>query len=178
MISLSQDPANKIFSQDLSAKISAIWRRANDTETEKDFRKTCSWYESQSSPPNPSLKKAYQEYLSAYHQITSIYNIRNDTSRTYLCIYDSESERKSTKSLDSSKSLDHGSCIALLPNGKLFCFDRHHPHSGITFIIDKNYKAKRLQSVAPCCLSSAIYFGKNAYCFGGLFIVHVLIRFT
>mmetsp|Transcript_6985 Transcript_6985/g.6835 ORF Transcript_6985/g.6835 Transcript_6985/m.6835 type:complete len:100 (+) Transcript_6985:849-1148(+) len=60
----------------------------------------------------------------------------------------------------------HETCIALLPNGELFCFgDRNF--TGITLIIDKNNKVRVLPSGVHCMYSSAIYFNRNVYCFGG-----------
>ncbi|CAG9329812.1 unnamed protein product [Blepharisma stoltei] len=42
-----------------------------------------------------------------------------------------------------------------------------YPLFGTTLIFDSKYKAHKLPSGTPCFYSSAIYFNKSVYCFGG-----------
>ncbi|CAG9331325.1 unnamed protein product [Blepharisma stoltei] len=69
--------------------------------------------------------------------------------------------------LDIPEELNRGTCIAQLPNGDLFCYGKD-PSSGISLIIDKNCKIQMLPPGTPCAFSSAVYFEKRIYCFGGL----------
>ncbi|CAG9336095.1 unnamed protein product [Blepharisma stoltei] len=165
---ISQNYSNKLLTiQDLKAKTSEILSKAkNDPETEQDFRRICSLYETQSSSSDQSLFQAYQEYVDAYRKITSLYLIDKNNERTILTIYGTENDREETCELETPEMLDHGTCIAQLPNGELFCFGKWQP-SGIAFILDRNLKFRRLPSGPAYGCPSAIYFNKNVYCFGG-----------
>ncbi|CAG9336093.1 unnamed protein product [Blepharisma stoltei] len=103
-------------------------------------------YENQSSVSDLSLSQAYYEYVNIYHHITSLYLIDQDPGCTILTIYDTENEREDTKALKFSEKLDDGTCIAQLPNAKLFCFGGGHPITGNSYIIDRNYKVHSLAS--------------------------------
>ncbi|CAG9313485.1 unnamed protein product [Blepharisma stoltei] len=82
-------------------------------------------------------------------------------------IYDTENDSKEVRILETPEPLDWGTCIAQLPNGNLFCFGKDYPYSGISLIIDENYRVRQLPSGTPCRCSSAIYFNNSLYCFGG-----------
>ncbi|CAG9332770.1 unnamed protein product [Blepharisma stoltei] len=168
----NQDQFNKkvsdqlLIPQELKSKRSAILSKPNDPETEQDFRRTCSLYENSSC--ETALIQAYQKYTNAYHQKTSLYIIKNeDNNRTDLVVYDTEYEKEELKLLDYLEPLGSDICITQLPKGELFCFG-DYPPSGVTFIIDENLRIQRLPSGTPCFYSSAIYFNKSVYCFGGI----------
>ncbi|CAG9316396.1 unnamed protein product [Blepharisma stoltei] len=62
--------------QELQAKKSEILSRTkNSQEIEQEFRKTCK-YQSLYSNYSPMISQAYQEYINAYHQNTSLYLIK------------------------------------------------------------------------------------------------------
>ncbi|CAG9314776.1 unnamed protein product [Blepharisma stoltei] len=147
--------------QDLKAKTSVILSSANSPEIEWDYRRTCSLYEKQSSASALDLQEAFQGYLNAYHQISSLYLIREANKKANLCIYNTESEKEIRKPLKFPKKVNITTCIAQLPNGKLFCF------GGIAFTISDDFSVIELPPGTPCYLSSAIYFSKSVYCFGG-----------
>ncbi|CAG9325002.1 unnamed protein product [Blepharisma stoltei] len=83
-----------------------------------------------------------------------------------LIIYDTESGKERMKWLNVPERLDVGTSITQLPNGELFCYG-NSTYSGITLIIDCNFKYRLLPSGKPGWSSSAIYFNRNVYCFGG-----------
>ncbi|CAG9331091.1 unnamed protein product [Blepharisma stoltei] len=144
-----------------------ILSRANNPELEKDFRATCSAYQSNSSICDPPLMQAYQDYLNAYRQKTSLYTLKIDYDDiTNLIIYDTETETKEAKILDTPESLGPSTCITQLSNGKLFCFG-NCPASGFAAIIDVDGRVELLPSGTPCHDSSYIYFNNSVYCFGG-----------
>ncbi|CAG9320685.1 unnamed protein product [Blepharisma stoltei] len=108
----------------------------------------------------------YQDYKAAYCRIASLYAIDTISNRTNLFIYDTEHENREEKLLETPEPLNSGTCIAQLPDGELFCFGRS-PASGISLKICKNYRVQQLPSGTPCFHSSAIYFNRKVYCFGG-----------
>ncbi|CAG9317524.1 unnamed protein product [Blepharisma stoltei] len=129
----------------LRNKAAEILSRPNNPELEIDFRATCSAIQSNSSFYDPSLMQAYQDYLNAYQQKTSLYSITQDDNEydiTYLVIYSTESEiEKELKTLQTPEPLDLRTCITQLPNGKLFCFG-NYKDSGIAVQIDVNGESK------------------------------------
>ncbi|CAG9331350.1 unnamed protein product [Blepharisma stoltei] len=157
------EKAQKI--QELREKRSEILNRPNDPELEEDFRSTCSDF-SDFYADDPTLQQAYQDYTNAYRQKTSLYTIINHKNRTHLIIYDTENNSKEVRRVETPELLDCRTCIAQLPNGNLFCFGRY-PGSGVSLIIDENYRIRQLPSGTPCFHSSAIYFNSSVYCFGG-----------
>ncbi|CAG9320687.1 unnamed protein product [Blepharisma stoltei] len=152
----------------LRNKTAEILSRPNNPKLEKDFRATCSAIQTHSSLHDPPLMQAYQDYLKAYQQKTSLYNIAKDNhNRVYLHIYNSETETLEDIFLQNKKnSLDSVTCITQVPNGKLFCFGNGWK-SGITVLIDADGEAEILPSGTPCGYSSCIYFKNSVYCFGG-----------
>ncbi|CAG9328932.1 unnamed protein product [Blepharisma stoltei] len=165
------DIENKLLApQELKNKKYAILSRVNDPISEEDFRKTCSLYDNdlEEIVANPQISQAYQDYIVAYHQNTSLYFTRNVGNRTHLIVYDTESEREEIKVVETPEPINNGSCMAQLPDGELFCFGNSNPPSGISWIIDGNYGVRILTPGKPCYYSSAVYFNRNVYCFGGL----------
>ncbi|CAG9324196.1 unnamed protein product [Blepharisma stoltei] len=149
----------------LRNKTAEILSRPNNPELEIDFRATCSAIQINSY--DPPLMQAYQDYLNAYQQKTSLYSLTIDEdSRVNLIIYNTETETEEVKILQTPESLGACTCITQLPNGKLFCFGKYLP-SGITELIDVNGGVKVLPSGTPCNSSSCIYFNNSVYCFGG-----------
>ncbi|CAG9332712.1 unnamed protein product [Blepharisma stoltei] len=151
----------------LRNKTAEILSKPNNRELEIDFRTTCSAIQTNSF--DPPLMQAYQDYLNAYQQKTSLYNIigNNKDNITSLIIYNTETETEEVKTLQTSDLLGTSTCITQLPNGKLFCFGNYYRHSGITMLIDTNGEVEVLPSGTPCQLSSCIYFDNSVYCFGG-----------
>ncbi|CAG9322363.1 unnamed protein product [Blepharisma stoltei] len=150
----------------LRNKTAEIFSRPNNPELEIDFRITCSAIHTNSF--DPPLMQAYQDYLNAYQQKTSLYNTTIDKyNKTNLIIYNTETETEEVKIFQTPESLDVGTCITQLPNGKLFCFGNYYRHSGITVLIDVNGGFEVLPSGTPCGYSSCIYFNSSVYCFGG-----------
>ncbi|CAG9325279.1 unnamed protein product [Blepharisma stoltei] len=159
------EKAQKI--QELREKRSEILNRPNDPELEQDFRRICSKFSTDIYADDPTLQQAYQDYTNAYRQKTSLYKIIKDyENRTNLIIYDTENDSEEVRIVETPEPLDFGTCIAQLPNGNLFCFGNSQ-HSGVSLIIDENYKVRELPSGTPCVNSSAIYFNNSVYCFGG-----------
>ncbi|CAG9330665.1 unnamed protein product [Blepharisma stoltei] len=151
----------------LRNKIAEILSRPNNPELEIDFRTTCSAIQTSLSFYDPPLMQAYQDYLNAYQQKTSLYNITSYNSTTKLHIYNTETETEELKILQIPERLDRGTCITQLPNGKLFCYGKGYPVSGTTVLIDANGVFEVLPSGTPCSISSCIYFDNSVYCFGG-----------
>ncbi|CAG9322832.1 unnamed protein product [Blepharisma stoltei] len=131
----------------LRNKTAEILSRPNNSELEIDFRTTCSTIKANSSLYDPPLIQAYQDYLKAYQLKTSLYNITRDkgSRRTYLTIYNTETETQEVKTLQTPEPLDGSTCITQLPNGKLFCFG-NNTSSGITVLIDVDGGAEVLPS--------------------------------
>ncbi|CAG9325606.1 unnamed protein product [Blepharisma stoltei] len=151
----------------LRNKTAEILSRPNNPELEMDFNTTCSAIHIHSRFYDPPLIQACQDYLKAYHQKTSLYNIAVDEDdRTNLIIYNTETEAREIKFLQIPELLGDKTCITQLPNGKLFCFG-NYPTSGIAVLIDVNGEFELLPSGTPCSDSSCIYFNSSIYCFGG-----------
>ncbi|CAG9311985.1 unnamed protein product [Blepharisma stoltei] len=152
----------------LRNKTAEILSKPNNPELEIDFRTTCSAIQTSSSLYDPPLMKAYQEYLKAYQQKASLYNVTegDNNDRTNLIIYNTETETEEIKILETPEPLDSDTCIAQLPNGKLFCYS-NNLHSGISVLIDVNGGVEVLPSGTPWEWSSCIYFNNSVYCFGG-----------
>ncbi|CAG9335211.1 unnamed protein product [Blepharisma stoltei] len=131
----------------LRNKTAEIMSRWNNSELEIDFRKTCSAIQANSNFYDPPVMQAYQDYLKAYQQKSSLYNITTDykTERTNLQIYNTETEAQEVKILWTPQLLDKETCITQLPNGKLFCYG-NNTLSGITVLIDVNGGIKVLPS--------------------------------
>ncbi|CAG9329503.1 unnamed protein product [Blepharisma stoltei] len=106
----------------LRNKSAEILSRPNNPELEMDFRATCSAPLYIPSLYEPPLMQFCQNYLNAYQQGTSLYNIRGDSKRNSLIIYNTETETQQVNILQTPQQLDSCSCITQLPNGKLFCF--------------------------------------------------------
>ncbi|CAG9318577.1 unnamed protein product [Blepharisma stoltei] len=154
----------------LRNKKAEILSMPNNPELEMDFRATCSAYQSNSNLYDPPLMQAYQDYLNAYQQKTSLYNVTEDAenNRTNLVIYNTETEvQEEVRILQTPELLNWNTCITQLPNGKLFCFGRAVSVSGITLLIDVNGGVEELPSGTPCFHSSCLYFNNSVYCFGG-----------
>ncbi|CAG9319815.1 unnamed protein product [Blepharisma stoltei] len=154
----------------LRNKRAEILSRANNPELEIDFRATCSAIQVDSTLYDPPLMQAYQAYINAHQQKTCLYTITEnvDNNRNNLIIYNTETETEEAEFLELPESVDWGTCIAQIPNGKLFCFGKANPVSGITVLIDMNGGIEVLPSGTPCYWSSCIYFNSCVYCFGGL----------
>ncbi|CAG9331999.1 unnamed protein product [Blepharisma stoltei] len=152
----------------LRYKTAEILSKPNNPELEIDFRRTCLEIKANSSLYDPPLMQAYQDYLKAYQQKTSLYNITVDqNSRINLHIYSTETEtQEEAKNLQIPEPLDMTTCITQLPNGKLFCFGSNRL-PGITVLIDVNGGVEVLPSGTHCYGSSCIYFSNSAYFFGG-----------
>ncbi|CAG9323656.1 unnamed protein product [Blepharisma stoltei] len=154
----------------LGNKTAEILSRPNNPELEMDFRATCLSYQNYFSVYDPLLTQAWQDYLNAYQQKASLYNLKRDNDRTNLIIYNTETEsQEEIKILQTPKSLDDGTRITQLPNGKLFCYGSRYPKtSGHAVLIGMNYGVEVLPSGPPCFCSSCIYFNNSVYCFGGV----------
>ncbi|CAG9335121.1 unnamed protein product [Blepharisma stoltei] len=148
----------------LENKIFNIWNIPNNSKIEEDFREPVTKY---AYTTNPAVSLAFQRYIDAYHQKTSLYLIDRDKyDRNRLIVYDTENEREKAQNFEAPEILTDGTCIAQLPDGELFCFG-NNPASGISLVIDGNNRVRILPSGIPCKGSSAIYFNRNIYCFGG-----------
>ncbi|CAG9322361.1 unnamed protein product [Blepharisma stoltei] len=111
--------------------------------------------------------QAYQDYLNAYQQKTSLYNITKDEeNRTNLIIYNTETDTQEVKIFQTPKSIDVGTCITQLPNGKLFCFGNYEL-SRTTGLIDVNGGIEVLPSGTCSNCPTCIYFNNSVYSFGG-----------
>ncbi|CAG9317872.1 unnamed protein product [Blepharisma stoltei] len=147
----------------LRNKTAEILSRPNNRESEIDFRTTCSAIQNNSY--DPLVMQAYQDYLNAYQQKTSLYNIvrDNEEDRTYLYIYKTETEevKKIQTTLITSITF-----LTELPNGKLFCFG-NDGSSGTVMLIGENGGVEVLLSGTPSYDSPCIYFKNSVYCFGG-----------
>ncbi|CAG9331495.1 unnamed protein product [Blepharisma stoltei] len=160
----------------LRNKTAEILSRPNNPELEIDFRTTRSAIQTNSSFYNPSLMQAYQDYINAHQQKTSLYNVAKDWNRKgNLIIYSTETEtQEEAKILQTPEPLDATTCITQLPNGKLFCYG-NLKHYGITVLIDVNGEFEVLPSGTPCTFSSCIYFNNSVYCFGGYYYNHLTL---
>ncbi|CAG9331589.1 unnamed protein product [Blepharisma stoltei] len=166
----SQNPINQLLTlQELKIKKSAILKKTNnDPETEREFRRIVSMYLNQNSGYDPTLRRAYQEYLNAYHQLVSLYVIQDYSHVcTYFYVYDTEYEEEKEKVLTIYDKLNCWACIAKLPNGELFCFGQDNPFCGLAVIVNSDFIARDLPPGTPCFNSSAIYSNGSVYCFGG-----------
>ncbi|CAG9329195.1 unnamed protein product [Blepharisma stoltei] len=155
---------------ELKIKRSEILSNPIDPEIEWDFRKTCSLYENElreTCNSSQELNQAYKDYIITFHKRTSLYLTKEENNRTNLMIFDTKNEEEEVKPLDSSEVLNWDTCIAQIPNCELFCYGKA-PSSGISLIIDENFRARTLPAGKPCAISSAIYYNRNVYCFGGL----------
>ncbi|CAG9320684.1 unnamed protein product [Blepharisma stoltei] len=141
-----------------------IMNQANNLKAEENFRKACFLYK-ESSISSSEITEAFQEYVRAYNQLTSLYLIRRLNKTVNLIVYNTENEIEEVKTLGTPE-IDSTTCLARLPNGDLFCFGNYEL-SGITLIIDNNHRIRLLPSGTPCKYSSAIYYNRNVYCFGG-----------
>ncbi|CAG9336094.1 unnamed protein product [Blepharisma stoltei] len=128
-------------------------------EIEQNFIRNFQFIESKISASDPSLKQDC-------FQNTSLYLIGEVNKKTSLIVYNTEEEKENVKLLDTSLQLSDYTCIAQLPDNELFCFG-NFPASGITSIIDRKLRVRILPSGTACSWSSAIYFNRNVYCFGG-----------
>ncbi|CAG9334786.1 unnamed protein product [Blepharisma stoltei] len=137
-------------------------------EYQQYLKPDCMEYQNDSSKHVPKLMQTYQNYASTLNQGDSLYLIDRWNNRTNLLVYNTVSDSKQTKILKTPEPLDCNTCIAQLPNGKLFCYGKNFPISGITLIIDENGGVQKLPSGVSCYWSSAIYFNNNVYCFGGI----------
>ncbi|CAG9329502.1 unnamed protein product [Blepharisma stoltei] len=144
-------------------KSAEILSNANNPELEMDFRATCLMIQLDTSLYDPPLMQTCQDYLNACQHGASLYSIRGDSKRTYLYIYNTETETQKVLNLQTPQPLDWFTCITQLPNGKLFCFG-NCSHSGYTVLIDKNGEVEVLPSGTPC---SCIYLKSSVYLFGG-----------
>ncbi|CAG9317972.1 unnamed protein product [Blepharisma stoltei] len=111
----------------------------------------------------PKLKQTFQDYIDTSSPKGLLYLI--DSSHNLL-IYNADSNTKEKQILETPEPLDYGTCMAQLPNGKLFFYGRYQG-SGITLLIDENWLVHKLPSGKPCRWSSAIFFNNSIYCFGG-----------
>ncbi|CAG9325352.1 unnamed protein product [Blepharisma stoltei] len=127
-------------------EITEILRWPNNPKLEMDFGTTYSAYQNNSSANNRLLIQAYQDYHNAYQKKTSLYNIIREHKRPILNIYNTETETKKVKILHTSQPLDQWTCIAQLPNGKLFCFGNGRA-SGVTVLINMYGGVEALPSV-------------------------------
>ncbi|CAG9317907.1 unnamed protein product [Blepharisma stoltei] len=158
---MAESALNVIYT--LRNKTAEILSRPNNRELERDFRTACSAIQNNSSLHDPLVMQAYQDYLNAYQQKTSLYNIASDykEDKTYLYIYNTEIKTVEVKNLQRKLRLDQCVGITQLPNGKLF-----YSGSGITILIGVNGGVKVLPpgpfSEDPTC----IYFNYSVYCFG------------
>jgi len=89
-----------------------------------------------------------------------------ENNRTKLNIYDTETQNANSKLLNISEVLDAGTCIAQIPNGRLFCFG-NSAISDISLLIDEELRVQTLSLRIPAKWSSAVYYDQNIYCFGG-----------
>ncbi|CAG9319502.1 unnamed protein product [Blepharisma stoltei] len=167
----NQNKSNQLLNpQQLRIKASAILSMPNTAHVEQEFRKIYSLYENQKNTADPCLSQAYEEYVKAYHQITTLYQIDRFTNNLY--IYDTESEREETKALKISNKL-YRSRIALLPNGEMLCYNVSNS-SFQAIIIDRNYQVQELPHRVSHYYQSAIYFNRSIYCFGGNYMSYHL----
>ncbi|CAG9317910.1 unnamed protein product [Blepharisma stoltei] len=151
----------------LRNKTTEILSRPNNRELEIDFRAMCSAIQNNSSLHDPQLMQAYQDYLNAYQQKTSLYNIASDYEEdiTYLYIYSTETGE--VKKLQTPPQLDSFTYLTQLPNGKLFCVSNYEL-SGITMLIGVNGAVEMMLSGTLLPDSPCIYFSNSVYCFGRL----------
>ncbi|CAG9334690.1 unnamed protein product [Blepharisma stoltei] len=155
----------------LQDKTSELLNTNNELKLERDFRKVCFPYENELRSICSSiapLSQAYQDYIKAFHHKSSLYLVAKVNDSTNLFIYDTENEREEVKVLKTPEILSTGTCWAKIPNGGLFCFG-NYPSSGISLIISENGEVQMLPYGTPCHLSSAVYFNRNVYCFGGVY---------
>ncbi|CAG9317909.1 unnamed protein product [Blepharisma stoltei] len=149
----------------LRNKTAEILSRPNNRELEIDFRTTCSAIQTNSSLHDPLVMQAYQDYLNAYQQKTSLYNIAR-LNKFSLIIYNTETEIEEVKTLQGLRWLDICVCITQLPNGKLFCLGNDE-NSAVAMLIGVNGGVEMLPLGTSCKVSSCIYFSNSVYCFGG-----------
>ncbi|CAG9336085.1 unnamed protein product [Blepharisma stoltei] len=146
---------------------SATLNEAFNSEIDQDSISVCSLYESEILSV-PDLRFYYQDNFDTEIKKKSLYLIDKGINKnTNLIVFDTENEMEDIKTLNISDQLDSGTCIAQLPDGKFFCFGKRCPASGISLTIDKKLKICMMPSGTPCCYSSAVYFNRNIYCFGG-----------
>jgi len=139
---LSQNILNSMTLKKLRDKSSEIFNRPNAPELEQEFRRTCSSY---NSVQDHLLMQAYQDYTRIYHQKTSIYSLQEKDNRTNLLVCNTENESAEAIVFETLNQLNNGTCIAQLPNGKLFCFGAY-PANGIALIIGANGEVQNLPS--------------------------------
>ncbi|CAG9334776.1 unnamed protein product [Blepharisma stoltei] len=126
----------------------------------------------------PELMQPYYNITDTYYQNKSLYLIDNEDNKTNLLIYNTESDTKEKKVIKTRYPLDWGTCIAQLPNGKLFCYGRRDPLSGITLIVDENGEIEKLPYGWHCSFSSAIYYNNSVYCFGGFDYNQLFLKYS
>ncbi|CAG9334789.1 unnamed protein product [Blepharisma stoltei] len=130
-------------------------------------RRDKSTHQKDRSKLRPKLMQTCQDYANTVNTKTSLYLFSGRKNKSSLFIYNTENDSEQTINWETPELLSGiGISIAELPNGKLFCFG-NYPASGVTLIIDKDFKIQDLPSAALIKFSSAIYFKKNVYCFGG-----------
>ncbi|CAG9325861.1 unnamed protein product [Blepharisma stoltei] len=98
-----------------------------------------------------------------------LYNISEAPGKkTRLVSYDADTLKLKVTYLDTPEPLHIHTCVAQLPNNKIFCFGNSCPVSGITLIIDSNCDTKRLANGTPCFDAGAAYLNNAVYAFGGI----------
>ncbi|CAG9316645.1 unnamed protein product [Blepharisma stoltei] len=164
------------------------WREELQWETQKKFQNSSGEYSKNrlslqeinainlGSETEQYLRRSWSADISAFDLSTSrvdqmmpIYLIEKDkNSRINLIVYNTENRIEEAKWVNPPEWIDECSCAAQLPTHEIFCFGKGYPPSGVSLIIDVNLGVRMLPSGTPCSYSSAIYFNKNIYCFGGI----------
>ncbi|CAG9335169.1 unnamed protein product [Blepharisma stoltei] len=119
----------------LRNKSAEILSGPDNPELEMDFRANYSASQLYPSLYKPPLLQACQDYLNPCQQGASLYNLNYENKKTTLNIYNTETKTQEVITLQTPQPLDSRTCIAQLPNGKLFYFG-NHLLSGYTVLID------------------------------------------
>ncbi|CAG9332456.1 unnamed protein product [Blepharisma stoltei] len=158
LLSISEDLENNIINsplKQLTKFYENIGGNASNTEENKQ------------NFPNQEFSQVSESYYD-YPLSPPLFLInKNSNGEVNLLAYNTESERELVLDLPTQETFDYGTCITSLPNKEIFCFGSANPNTGISAIIDQSYGLKLLPSGKPCCFSSAVYFKRSIFCFGG-----------
>lgn len=81
-----------------------------------------------------------------------------------------ENLQVSDKNVNLPENIDSRICMCQIPDQNIFCFGNllnTGKYTGISFIIDPNYRIKLLPRGFPCVGSGSIYYKGFVYVFGG-----------
>ncbi|CAG9333583.1 unnamed protein product [Blepharisma stoltei] len=95
----------------LRNKSAEILSRPNNSELEMDAIATFSAPQINPNLYGPPLMQACQNYLNAYQQWTYLYFLREDSNRSNLIIYNTETETQEIKTLQNWQPQNFSTCI-------------------------------------------------------------------